>query len=58
MGTDFRREAVKGCVLVATIAFVVTLRDRVVEILLVASFVVGLASNFIAVTTRQGRRPE
>ena len=58
MGTDFRREAVKGCVLVATIAFVVTLRDRVVETLPVASFVVGLASNFNALKTRQGRRPE
>ena len=41
-----RREAVKWCVLVSMIVFVITLRDRVVEILLMASFGVGLALNF------------
>jgi len=41
--TAIRREAVKWCVLLSMVIFVITLRDRVVEILLVASFVVGLA---------------
>lgn len=42
----FRREAVKWCVLLSMIVFVITLRDKVVEILLVASFVLGLALSF------------
>jgi hypothetical protein len=45
-GGAFRREAVQWCVLLAIIAFVITLRDRVVEVLLVVSFIVGLALNF------------
>ena len=36
----------KWCVLLSMIVFVITLRDRVVEILLVASFVLGLALSF------------
>src|SRR5215472_5207047 len=47
-GTAISEEAVKWCVLVSMIVFVIMLRDRVIEILLAVSFVVGLVLNFRA----------
>jgi hypothetical protein len=41
----FQREAVKWGVVVTMIAFVITLRDRVAEVLLVTSFLAGLLLN-------------
>lgn len=41
----FQGEAVKWGVVVTMIAFVITLRDRVAEVLLVASFLAGLLLN-------------
>jgi small-conductance mechanosensitive channel len=53
--TAIRREAVKWCVLLSMVIFVITLRDRVVEILLVASFVVGLALTPVKSAVRSGQ---
>ena len=41
-GNAFRQEAAKWCVLLTMIVFVITLKDRIAEILLVASVLIGL----------------
>jgi hypothetical protein len=51
----FRLEAVKRCVLLAMIVFVITLRKRVAEILLVVSFLVGWILNPPFNRVREGR---
>lgn len=44
-GRAIRREAVKWCLAVSMIVFVITLKDRVADILVAASFVIGLICN-------------
>jgi hypothetical protein len=44
-GMSIRQEAVKWCLVITMIVFVITLRDRVADILVAASFVVGLICN-------------
>lgn len=44
-GRAIRREAVKWCVVASMIVFVITLRDRVADVLVVVSFVIGLICN-------------
>jgi hypothetical protein len=44
-GTAFRREAVKWGILVTMIVFVIALRDRDADVLVVASFLTGLLLN-------------
>lgn len=44
-GRAIRQEAVKWCLLVSMIVFVITLKDRVADILVAASFVIGLICN-------------
>lgn len=44
-GMAFRREIVKWAILISMIVFVITLKDRVVETLLVTSFLLGLLVN-------------
>ena len=44
-GNAFRREATKWGILVTMIVFAITLKDRVAEVLAVASFLVGLLFN-------------
>ena len=53
----FRHEAVKWGILVTMIVFVITLRDRYAEFLLVASFLVGTSFNvpIVSHATRAGR---
>lgn len=45
LGTAIRREAVKWCLTISMIVFVVTLKDRVADILVAASFAIGLICN-------------
>jgi hypothetical protein len=40
-----RREAVKWCLVVSMVVFVITLKDRVADVLVAASFVIGLICN-------------
>ena len=44
-GMAFRREIVKWAILISMIVFVITLKDRAVETLLVTSFLLGLLVN-------------
>lgn len=44
-GRAIRLEAVKWCLVVSMIVFVITLKDRVADILVAASFVIGLICN-------------
>ena len=44
-GRAIRQEAVKWCLVASMIVFVITLKDRVADVLVVASFVIGLVCN-------------
>jgi hypothetical protein len=44
-GRAFRKEAIKWGILVSMIAFVITLKDRVADVLVASSFLVGLLIN-------------
>ncbi|HZD47241.1 MAG TPA: hypothetical protein VE178_00730 [Silvibacterium sp.] len=44
-GRAFRKEVVKWGILISMIAFVITLRDRVADVLVASSFLIGLLLN-------------
>ena len=44
-GSAFRKEAVKWAIFVSMIAFVITLKDRVADVLVITSFFLGLLLN-------------